>query len=783
MSKTKPTSNITSFAFPSCGEFFQEIVQSLELHQWQDAWRKSPPKEKVTKPTSDQLRDWATEKTVPTLKDFEKFLMEHLNKVPPLDDEIKAVIVEIIMDLILFHIDFIHEMPCYGKRDSCCRIFTAPFIHRFLLDYFYLKELFLWKFQQKDAKNIILGTPIKELFEKLMLEKYSYPLTHVCVETYVSKHPANGINDKTLHDWESGNTRPLIFSIGRFFENDSNLIEIVMNFVFARCMENMKGLLFKGLPSGDKASVRKHILRYIGIFSILDASFKKKNEEAASFEDFKNNKKNILLSFNEEFERCECENGYLSGIPGMESGVSAFRELKKYFYNSVPVDQFKTSFVEFKTSFVEAEEWILTREKDNIVKALKYYMNAVEDKVYSLGPFTKLLFRAAIEFVCFAYRNNIGEDAQKTLRAWIEKSFARWDLLDLGDEYDHVQLDQRIEKATRLFTDNLPPVLMEKLEKKFRDLKLLPCILPPFGIVLRPRQIQKRLNPGRTAPMKENKTLCGQEQTVLIEALERRNYELAKKRIRNGEDLNFQNLSGVTAPLAAITAKFYDLAMEIISDKNNKLKADTLLRNTQNYGNNTVSEAINHGCVEILAAIAERFPNEINLSDKISMIKQEISFRSGPPEMITPLYNAILTYSFLKEPIKHFQKNFQKSNLTLRPDLINKFFELLKTNKLSFLPENSDGIVKCIDFLIQWHKDRKVTLDTPNLKGHSALTLAVECGLHEIVTKLLTAGADENHRTEEDGTCIQWALNNNDTKMLEILAKSSGAASLASFNK
>ena len=129
---------------------------------------------------------------------------------------------------------------------------------------------------------------------------------------------------------------------------------------------------------------------------------------------------------------------------------------------------------------------------------------------------------------------------------WIKKVLAWWDLLELGTEFDHEQLEQRIELAESWFTDELNSEVRCCLKSALPQLGLnhwnVGCL---FGFA--DRGLIKRLQAipvDRRQKKPMSTTIVGREQTALMEAIDRGQLDLARELVRKGADLNFINSTG-----------------------------------------------------------------------------------------------------------------------------------------------------------------------------------------------------------------------------------------------
>ena len=84
--KTRP-SKPTGSSFPTCGEVFQFLVNSLDLLTWQDAFipggNKDTETQKKIKKVAEKLSIWAKEQdAIPSRADFTSILTTCLEELP-----------------------------------------------------------------------------------------------------------------------------------------------------------------------------------------------------------------------------------------------------------------------------------------------------------------------------------------------------------------------------------------------------------------------------------------------------------------------------------------------------------------------------------------------------------------------------------------------------------------------------------------------------------------------------------------------------------------------------
>jgi hypothetical protein len=250
-----------------------------------------------------------------------------------------------------------------------------------------------------------------------------------------------------------------------------------------------------------------------------------------------------------------------------------------------------------------------------------------------------------------------------------------------------------------------------------------------------------------------------------MEALDRKDFKLATERVSNGENLNFVNSTGDTALTKALAKKQYSLVLEMLQRETDPITLKTVLRNSEKFGYSLIRDSIDHGQMEILREVFRRYPS-VKWSERIIVAKAG----GRPDEWMTPLYYGVRLLGQQRLPIdvqaKMIVQRFPPEVIAMNPTFSFECCEraLLKSEK--WTTNNPDGILDCAKFLV---KEAHVDLDTSHFHGHSALTLSVEYGLHDVTLMLLEAGANVNHRIDTGATALAFSICKNDVQMARLL--------------
>ena len=107
--------------------------------------------------------------------------------------------------------------------------------------------------------------------------------------------------------------------------------------------------------------------------------------------------------------------------------------------------------------------------KDFLQRAFSLYQEAFEKSRYQAGGVHCPNRARCAGLAALLHRRETGEGA---IKPWMKKVLVWWDLLELGREFDHEQLQQRIELAESGFTDKLNEEVCSRLESALPQLGL-----------------------------------------------------------------------------------------------------------------------------------------------------------------------------------------------------------------------------------------------------------------------------------------------------------------------
>lgn len=104
--------------------------------------------------------------------------------------------------------------------------------------------------------------------------------------------------------------------------------------------------------------------------------------------------------------------------------------------------------------------------KNRIHEAAKLYVTSFEAARNRAGYFTKSLITESLGCLCWLWRRD-----QVSYKHQINRMFNWWDLMALGNEFDHEILDRRIELAASKFESNLSSGIIDLISTEIPELK------------------------------------------------------------------------------------------------------------------------------------------------------------------------------------------------------------------------------------------------------------------------------------------------------------------------
>lgn len=817
---TKP-SKIINTPFPTFGEVFHYFVHAMGLPTVNDAFPKAPAEKTYSK---DLLRNWATEKDgPPSLSAMTDWLKASTSRIP--DNEKLNSSLQMAWHIILTgHQKAITENTLINSRSETRNWYTLKNVQ------YAVKLLPIFQLQLSHFSNggPVLDKSLHNLVCSLWEDEAKYPLTRQCLSFYRDKMNTTQVDEKTLRDWypknaEKTQTRPSFAALGWVFKDDEDLIGIILNFAFSRLLEELVATLAKSSPKKEANSFYLNLkVQAKSLDPIYAQSSDKLNwEEYAELVTSKwKEHQSLIHQFAEfdrmgishpEFEHLECYKEYdlnylqMKPMSGWESFIEEARFLLQLstlkdanlltHHNQIAQrlkklkqDQPKWSKalagtlhrIDARLKLVNTD---LKPEK-RIEAAMRSYRNSVETSIYAAGDGTSTIISEAMGFAALVYRRELKCGSQKAsyLKPFLRKCFNYRVLLgEHQHEFDNEQQEaQHYESMEQFFIEYLSPQLMQQLEDDIRNLEFTrtdfssAVHFSDFEAIdkLRKEPLSKR----QKKPF--SKTITSREQTPLMEAIDREQLEYAHELVETELDLNFINSTGDTAVTKAFAQKDYPLVLKILQREHDPITVETLLHLTDKHQNSSLRLTLSEGRVEILR----------ELDQPCHSGRQPINMDKLIAGSQTPLYYAVQCLGtmrldpdapdFLRKmhtglPQTEAMERLRPSLQSMTPrkmEIMKAVFEYYKAEA------NVTGIQECINFLID---ECEVKLDTPNALGHSALTVAVELKLQNIASKLLAtkAKANVNHRFDEGGRAICWAIQNHDLEMVKLLLKYDAATS------
>ncbi|MDR2863671.1 MAG: ankyrin repeat domain-containing protein [Puniceicoccales bacterium] len=310
-------------SFPTCGEVFHFfIIDALELHKWQDAWREDDTNRTnlKNKEISDKLNDWKKEKIIPTQKDFEYFIDECFKeiKIKSLENEnvwknITIALKEGWKKILNSHCDFIKKNTVDTKTPdhriwlSCSNIFTA------LVSFLYTKRLVRRVLQEKEIRNSpIIKMSLHDLL-CLLLEKahgkQERSLTMFCVTHYASVTQKNA--DILFDEFKLHPNPKSFFSFLKnlskrksLFKDRLDFLEFIINFAFARSLEQLQMKIKPLIPKDCLDEFYKMLLLFSNSLNWIEKELDKTEgvTKNYSFEDYIHYVQNTFEKYVELFQ-------------------------------------------------------------------------------------------------------------------------------------------------------------------------------------------------------------------------------------------------------------------------------------------------------------------------------------------------------------------------------------------------------------------------------------------------------------------------------------------------
>jgi len=460
--------------------------------------------EKRLEDSLKSIRLWKSEELdVPTRDDFSSTLRNWLADCPAFDEALKDVLVKMWGNLLDGHCRFIKQDATFLSKEETRRWNVSRYVFPTMLGLYVLQKVMLRKVTESadlagaNQVNPILGRSIHDLLKEMRAnkEKAKFPLTRLCVAAYPFDK-REGVDAATGADWRSGAHQPLFSALSAVHTNDKQRLEVVFNFEFARLLERIREGCSSAIAREESDVFCDLVIRETELLNLVEEDrlrlepdskdltvneyyeFLKEGVQAhtevtqdilkcPNMEQIKGTCYEAILLRMQRFSASVPPDGlfdyvkYLLGLCNRSGEIMAGKE--------TPPEQRRALFSEINDAKREVERVVykeclkghvriaeahmaVIKAPDKLDAVFELYDQAVNESLYSAGAYTKGVVREAFAFVAFMYRNPIGAEAKKTLLAWLDRRLKQWDLLDLGNDFDHEQRDQRFERAARLFS-------------------------------------------------------------------------------------------------------------------------------------------------------------------------------------------------------------------------------------------------------------------------------------------------------------------------------------------
>jgi ankyrin repeat protein len=804
--RTRPPEPIPT-PFPTCGEVFHFFVNSLSLISWGEALHPEPKSQMRSsteqKKLHDQLRDWATEADgkVPTRADFESFLSEVVTDLPQ-SQELNEILQWTWSTILSRHVKLVRENAAFLPRHETRNWYGAYTAQVHLVE--------LWELQQLLRRACPTGGPtINQPLGSLLKAAWppphhrkstpKHPLFQRCWQFYAVENQGQlfqDIDSATRKAWDSGTSRPNLATLARRLKDPDQKLALVLNLALAGLIEDLVSALAPCL-SKDKgprirqiligqaevfdeiASPTEHLLEQAQLLSVdqhlhmlkgwtaqildLASAIPKQGEEAL---DIRVARLRVLNDYESEAAGSPPPPQFTKFIDAVRQLREA-TQLRNVVSDGTVIEPELSRLTQLEPQYAEALQGVLLtlqarlelhrapHSKESLTRALRTYQRAVSHSRYATGSYMVGTLREAMGLAAWMHRRDLGEGS---IRPWLKNSLEFWDLLEIDSTYDPENLDQSIEKVESWFTGRLGTNLRADLKSSFGDVGLNHVGLTAPLIIIdeehRARLAASPVDRRQKQPLKT--TLIGREQSPLMEAIDRGQLDRAKEFVAKGADLNFINSTGDTCITKAFAKDAYDLVLDILRRAENPIRRETLVRRTEKRRISGLEQTLQHGQVEILREICRKDADGkpwIDLSAQrvldqtplYYLIQWLARFRMSPKEYLLRC-SALSHFVDPAKPLPPFLVAWYESEIA--PD------------------QNPDGVLACIRYLVE---EQRVDLEHRNTNAHTALTVAAECGLRDVVEILLKAGANVEHATSFGMTPLAWAVQVADEPMCRLL--------------
>lgn len=451
--------------------------------------------------------------------------------------------------------------------------------------------------------------------------------------------------------------------------------------------------------------------------------------------------------------------------------ISQLREAVNQFRERYPVEAVAMrcvlTWIEARLTIADFREPASAR----LERAVELYLQAFDDARYRAGGFTKGLVLEVLGFLSWLWREN-----QASTLSSVKRIFKWWDLMELGGEFDHAELERRIELAASSFESSLDSKLFDLLTIEIPELKCANLRVGGLSISTMSgieERLNKSIRPNRKELFKSEETVFGLDSSPLMEAINKISFNedakkieaaqrLVNQLINRGADLNFISASGNSAFTYAMTDNHYDIVLKMLQRAKAPVSHQTLLQPTKALRLNLLVLTLLRCRLEILQELVKAGPDGVR--DRISMDDPLPNGKTSLVFMVQVIAWTLMEPDAAKPRIVE--------DLTLdRAEPVNRF-EFLRFTQLKAMNLGSTAeAMSCFEFLLGEVSD----VDTPNHNQTTALLLAAHYGLHDVVFALLQAGANVNHCNEQGVVPIYYAIRDDNVQLARLLVDGWGA--------
>lgn len=822
---TKPKQLPVPTPFPTCGEVFEFLVNSLDFPAWFDLLAPSGITDKGRAGRiSDQLRAWALEPDgrVPSRDDFDSFVLRNSPELERCQggssddtDKLRHILTWLLNRALDEHRTVIREITTHLGRDETRAWYGRGKAPDAIYSIFILRKLLL---RLPDMGGPMLEPTLEKILRLLWADSApAHPLLKECFAYYRPTHVS--ATEADIRAWMAGETRPHFHSLASYFREHERLEEIMVNFGVALLIEELSHA-FSGCVSPDETRHATSLLQsQAACLSRLEEQLAADLPQSSwfSLEDYTRYLDKRVAEFRADivnivnqgdanlldlrFAELRCHRDFFEGYSRavIPQDFKSFSEELGAVWNSTQLSAHPSLVMQAQAQLAVLRQrsptWAahlsgvclaidarLTLAKDarptqdTLLKSFGLYREAISQCRYRVGFFTPHIIQEALGLAALIQRGKVSDGAR--LLDWIKNTLDWWNLVGFGKDFDHEQAPQRVEKAERKFIDELHVDLRKRLREGLSLQSLDHAYIGGMFGMVEPAAMERLKEPvdkRQKRPLVSAAT--GRDQSPLMEMIDRRELTKAFDLVRAGADLNFINSTGDTCVTKAFACEAYDLVLEILRREENPITRKTLIRETDKNRHNALEMALSHGRVDVLRELVKWKPNrggEIDLNQDRVM--------GG----LTALYHAVMLaavhrmtpeqfvdYMWRTQPVSdatRFAQQFLKNHPRGAT-----FMKLLKEEmaKGGYSKElglgHPERAGEIISYLLTLVPDGLVEIDATCTRGHSAFTLAVENHLHDIALQLLVAGANVNHRCDDGATALCFAIRDDDFEMAKLL--------------